>query len=194
MLIKTSVIFTIKKNKQNSYLCGKYNIKQIMATAYHNLSSYNAATVPDGDNMKIGIVVSEWNDKITNALLNGACKTLFKHGVKEENLIIDYVPGSFELVYGAKLLAENKELDAVIVFGCVVRGDTPHFDYVCNGVTQGITELNIAYDIPFIFGLLTTDNMQQAEDRAGGKHGNKGDECAITALKMIDFSLRNLEE
>jgi len=165
-----------------------------MATAYHNLSSYDPATVPDGADMKIGIVVSEWNDKITGALLDGACKTLIKHGVKEENLIIDYVPGSFELVYGAKYLAENKELDAVIAFGSVVRGDTPHFDYVCSGVTQGITELNIAYDIPFIFGLLTTDDMQQAEDRAGGKYGNKGDECAIAALKMIDFSRRNLEE
>lgn len=165
-----------------------------MATAYHNLSSYDPAKVPDGSDMRIGIVVSEWNDKITNALLDGAYKTLLKHGVKEENIIIDFVPGSFELIFGAKHLVENKEIDAVIAFGCVVRGDTPHFDYVCIGVTQGIADMNIRYDIPFIFGLLTTDNMQQAEDRAGGKHGNKGDECAIAAIKMADFYRRNLAE
>ena len=165
-----------------------------MATAYHNLSSYNAETVPNGEDMRIGIVVSEWNDKITTALLEGACTTLVKHGVKKENIIIDYVPGSFELIFGSKHLVENKEIDAVIALGCVVRGDTPHFDYVCSGVTQGMADMNIRYDIPFIFGMLTTDTMQQSEDRAGGVHGNKGDECAITAIKMIDFYRRNLSE
>ncbi len=165
-----------------------------MATAYHNLSSYDPATVPSGAEMTVGIVVSEWNENITKPLLDGAYNTLKKHGVKEENILIDFVPGSFELVFGAKHLAENKPVDAVIVIGCVVRGDTPHFDYVCSGVTQGIADMNIRYDIPFIFGLLTTDDMQQAIDRAGGKHGNKGDECAITAIKMIDFYRRNLEE
>lgn len=165
-----------------------------MATAYHNLSSYNPETVPSGEGMTIGIVVSEWNENITKALLDGAYKTLVKHGVKEENILIDFVPGSFELIFGAKHLVENKSIDAVIAIGCVVRGDTPHFDYVCGGVTQGIADMNVRYDIPFIFGLLTTDNMEQAEDRAGGKHGNKGDECAITAIKMIDFYRRNLEE
>ncbi len=144
--------------------------------------------------MKIGIVVSEWNDNITGALLEGAHKTLIKHGVKEENILIDFVPGSFELIFGAKHMVENKEIDAIITLGSVVRGDTPHFDYVCSGVTQGVADMNIRYDIPFIFGLLTTDNMEQAEERAGGRHGNKGDECAITALKMIDFYRRNLEE
>ncbi|NDW09579.1 6,7-dimethyl-8-ribityllumazine synthase [Dysgonomonas sp. 520] len=163
-----------------------------MATAYHNLSGYDPETVPDGSEMNIGIVVSEWNGEITNALLDGAYKTLLKHGVKEENIMVEFVPGSFELVFGAKQLADTYEdLDAIIVLGCVVRGDTPHFDYVCGGVTQGITQLNVDGFIPFIFGLLTTDNMQQSLDRAGGKHGNKGDEAAITALKMIDFSLRN---
>jgi len=162
-----------------------------MATAYHNLSSYDPTKVPDGKDMKIGIVVSEWNESVTNALLDGAYKTLVKHGVKDENIIIDYVPGSFELVFGARYLVEQKDLDAVIALGCVVRGDTPHFDYVCSGVTQGITDLNRMYDIPFIFGLLTTDTMQQAADRAGGMHGNKGDECAITAIKMVDFVCRN---
>lgn len=165
-----------------------------MATAYHNLSSYNPESVPNGKDMRIGIVVSEWNDNVTNALLDGAYKTLIKNGVKEENIIVDYVPGSFELIFGSKHLVENKEIDAVIALGCVVRGDTPHFDYVCSGVTQGMADMNIRYDIPFIFGLLTTDTMEQATDRAGGKHGNKGDECAITALKMIDFYRRNLQE
>ena len=165
-----------------------------MATAYKNLSSYDATKVPNGENMTIGIVVSEWNENITYALLDGACKTLIKHGVKEENILIEHVPGTFELVFGSKHLAETKNLDAIIAIGCVVRGDTPHFDYVCEAATHGLTKLNVEYDIPFIFGVLTTDNMQQAEDRAGGKHGNKGDECAITAIKMIDFSLRNLED
>jgi len=164
-----------------------------MATAYQNLSVYDFDSVPDASEMNIGIVVAEWNKGITEKLLEGACNTLERHGVKEKSIVIGRVPGSVELTFGAKRMAESKELDAVIILGCVVKGDTPHFDYVCDSVTQGITELNLMYDIPFIFGLLTTDNMQQAEDRAGGKHGNKGDEAAITAIKMIDFSckLRN---
>lgn len=165
-----------------------------MATEYHNLSSYDPEKVPNGADMKIGIVVSEWNDVVTNSLLTGTYNTLLKHGVKEENILIDFVPGSFELIFGSKHMVENKEIDAVIALGCVVRGETPHFEYVCNGVTHGIADMNIRYDIPFIFGLLTTDTMQQATERAGGRHGNKGDECAITALKMIDFYRRNLEE
>lgn len=124
--------------------------------------------------MSFGIVVAEWNKHITERLLEGACNTLEKHGVKPENIHVRRVPGSFELTFGAKRLAESKELDAIIVLGCVVKGDTPHFDYVCSGVTQGITELNLMYDIPFIFGLLTTDNMQQAEDRAGGNMAIRG--------------------
>jgi len=165
-----------------------------MATAFQNLSSYDPEKVPDGTDMRIGIVVSEWNEDVTSNLLEGTLNTLIKHGVKEENIITDFVPGSFELIFGAKHLVENKKIDAVIALGCVVRGDTPHFEYVCSGVTQGIADMNIRYDIPFIFGLLTTDTMQQATDRAGGRHGNKGDECAITALKMVDFYRRNLEE
>ncbi len=165
-----------------------------MATAYQNLSSYDASKVPNGADMKIGIVVSEWNEQITGAMLEGACKTLLKHGVKQENILVDYVPGSFELVFGSKHMVENQEIDAVIVIGCVIRGETPHFDYVCQGVTQGIADMNIRYDIPFIFGLLTNDTMQQSIDRAGGIHGNKGDECAVTAIKMIDFYRRNLQD
>lgn len=161
-----------------------------MATAYQNLSEYDFNSVPDASGMSIGIVVSEWNKNITEKLLEGACNTLEKHGVKEENIFVKRVPGSFELTFGAKRMAESRELNAVIILGSVVKGETPHFDYVCSGVTNGVTELNLMYDIPFIFGLLTTDNMQQAEDRAGGKYGNKGDEAAITAIKMIDFSCR----
>ena len=122
-----------------------------MATAYQNLSEYDFNSVPDASEMNIGIVVAEWNKNITEKLLEGACNTLEKHGVKPENIVVKRVPGSFELTFGAKRLAETKELDAVIVLGCVVRGDTPHFDYVCSGVTQGITELNLMYDIRFIF-------------------------------------------
>ena len=161
-----------------------------MATAYQNLSAYDFDSIPDASDMTIGIVVSEWNTNITEKLLIGAINTLEKHGVKPENIITRRVPGSFELTFGAKRLAESKELNAIIIFGCVVKGDTPHFDYVCSGVTQGITELNLMYDIPFIFGLLTTDTMEQSEDRAGGKYGNKGDEAAITAIKMIDFACK----
>ena len=156
-----------------------------MATT--DLSAYNSEVIQDAVGKKVGIVVSEWNDKITEALLSGAKATLLKHGVKEDDIIVCYVPGSFELTFGAKKLAETFELDAVIVLGCVVRGGTPHFEYVCQGVTEGITFLNTKYDIPFIFGLLTTDNEQQALDRAGGIYGNKGDEAAVTAIKMMFF-------
>ena len=159
-----------------------------MATAYHNLSDYDFKSVPDASNMKFGIVVSEWNNNITGALLKGAVETLKKHGAKDENILVKTVPGSFELTFGANQLLEYTEVDAVIVLGCVVRGDTPHFDYVCMGVTQGVTELNVNSDKPVIFGLITTNTMEQAEERAGGRLGNKGDECAITAIKMIDFA------
>ncbi|MDR1222162.1 MAG: 6,7-dimethyl-8-ribityllumazine synthase [Tannerella sp.] len=158
-----------------------------MSTAYQNLSSYDINSIPDASGMRVGIVVSEWNRSITEKLLEGACNTLEKHHVPADSMIVHYVPGSFELTFGAQQIAKYCDVDAVIILGCVVRGDTPHFDYVCEGVTQGIAALNAAQDIPVIFGLLTTDNQQQAEDRAGGKHGNKGDEAAITAIKMIDF-------
>lgn len=159
-----------------------------MATAYQNLSEYDFNSVPDASEMSFGIVVSEWNKHVTEKLLEGACNTLEKHGVSQENIVVKRVPGSFELTFGAKRLAESKEVNAVIVLGCVVKGDTPHFDYVCSGATQGITELNLMYDIPFIFGVLTTNTMEQAEERAGGRLGNKGDEAAITAIKMVDFA------
>ena len=161
-----------------------------MATAYHNLSDYDFNSVPDASAMRFGIVVSEWNFNITGALLKGAVETLKRHGAKEENILIQTVPGSFELTFGAAQLIKSEKVDAVIALGCVVRGDTPHFDYVCAGATQGIAYLNATTDIPVVYGLITTNNMQQAEERAGGKLGNKGDECAVTAIKMIDFSCK----
>lgn len=161
------------------------NLRNNLATKYHNLSDYDPTAMPDASFMEIGIVVAEWNYDITSKLLEGARSTLIKNGVKPDNIIVRWVPGSFELVYGAKIMALNKSVDAVIVLGCVVRGDTPHFEYVCSGVTQGITTLNVDCKIPFIFGLLTNDTMQQSVDRAGGIHGNKGDEAAVTAIKMV---------
>ena len=155
-----------------------------MASSLKNLSDHDPATIPDGSSFKIGLVVAEWNEEITAALLEGALSTLKQHGVKEENIQVKAVPGSFELPYGARIVAEQFMPHAVICLGCVIQGETKHFDYICQGVTHGITELNLDYDIPFIFGVLTTDNQQQALDRAGGKHGNKGDEAAVTALKM----------
>ena len=161
-----------------------------MATNLKNLSSYNKSGIPSAYDMKFGIVVSEWNDVVTDALCRGAKETLLRHGAKEENILIVDVPGSFELTKGARLLAEQTDVDAVICLGCVIKGDTPHFDYICQGVAQGITNLNIKYNIPFVFGVLTTLNQEQAMERAGGIHGNKGDEAAITAIKMVDLSCR----
>jgi 6,7-dimethyl-8-ribityllumazine synthase len=153
-----------------------------MATA--NLSDYDMTKVPDASGMKFGIVVSDWNSDITFALLEGAVKTLGKHGVRSEDIIVKHVPGSFELTLGAQFMAEYEDLDAVICLGCVIQGETPHFTFICQGVTQGIAQLNMEYNIPFIFGILTTNNHQQASDRSGGIHGNKGDEAAVTAIKM----------
>lgn len=129
-------------------------------------------------------MVADWNSEVTYSLLDGAVKTLKRHGVAGDDLIIRHVPGTFEITLGAQWMAEYEDLDGVICLGCVIQGETPHFTYICEGVTQGITQLNLDYNIPFIFGVLTTLNLQQALDRAGGKHGNKGDEAAVTAIKM----------
>jgi 6,7-dimethyl-8-ribityllumazine synthase len=150
----------------------------------NNLSSYDKNSVPSAIKMRFGIVVADWNDDITMPLLEGATRTLKLHGAKDNNVIIKHVPGSFELTIGAQFLAEYEDLDAIICLGCVIQGDTPHFTYICQGVTQGITQLNLEYNIPFIFGVLTTNTHEQAQDRAGGRLGNKGDEAAITAIKM----------
>ena len=156
-----------------------------MASFLHNLSEYDINSVPDASGMRVGIVVSEWNDKITGALLEGACQTLIKHGVREEDIKIKPVPGSFELIYGASRLVNSGLVDAVIAIGCVIKGDTPHFDYICQGTTQGLADLNREGKIPVIYGLLTCNTLEQAEQRSGGMLGNKGDECAITAIKMV---------
>lgn len=155
-----------------------------MATAYHNLSTYDEASVSNAEGKRFGVVVADWNSNITFKLLDGAIGAFTEHGVHPDDIIVKHVPGSFELIFAARQMAERAKVDAVIVLGCVVRGDTPHFDYVCQGVTQGIASLNLKYNIPFIFGMVTTNTMQQAEDRAGGIHGNKGVEGAITAIIM----------
>ncbi len=155
--------------------------------ATKNLSEYNAQQVPDASNMCFGIVVAEWNPEITGALLDGCVNTLEKHGALNENIHVKTVPGSFELIYGAHQMSLNDGYDAIIVLGCVIRGETPHFDYICQGVTQGIARLNATGSIPVIYGLLTTNDLQQAKDRAGGRLGNKGDECAVDAIKMAKF-------
>jgi 6,7-dimethyl-8-ribityllumazine synthase len=153
--------------------------------ATKNLSEYDLATVPSASGMKFGIVVAEWNYEVTGALAQGAVDSLKRHGAKDDNIMVKHVPGTFELTLGAQYLAEFANVDAIIVLGCVIQGETRHFDFICQGVTQGITNLNIKYNKPFIFGVLTTENQQQALDRAGGQHGNKGDEAAITAIKML---------
>lgn len=156
-----------------------------MATT--DLSAYDMNSVPNAKEMKFGIVVSEWNYKVTGAMAQSAIDTLKKHGAADENIQVKHVPGSFELTLGGQYFGEYTEVDAVICLGCVIQGETRHFDFVCQGVTHGITELNMTYNIPFIFGLLTTDTQQQAIDRSGGKHGNKGDEAAVTAIKMVQL-------
>ena len=157
--------------------------------ATKNLSEYDLNSVPSSVTMKFGIVVAEWNYEITGALAQGAVDTLKRHGTDDDNIIVKHVPGTFELTLGAQYLAEFANVDAIIVLGCVIQGETRHFDFICQGVTQGVTSLNMKYNKPFIFGVLTTDNQQQALDRAGGKLGNKGDEAAVTAIKMVN--LRN---
>lgn len=156
-----------------------------MATT--DLSAYDASTVPPAQGMRIAIVTSEWNEHITFALRDGAIATLAKHGVKEEDTDLYYVPGAFELTFAANALSKaDTSYDAIITIGCVIQGGTPHFEYVCQGTTQGIADLNAKRTIPVIYGVLTCNNEQEALDRAGGVLGNKGDEAAITAIKMVD--------
>jgi len=160
-----------------------------MASHLKNLSDFSYTTIPSGEAFKIAIVVAEWNAKITGALYDGALQTLLKHGVKEENIFTAAVPGSFELSAAADILLSRKpDTDAVICIGCVIQGDTKHFDFICEAVANGITNASLKHHKPVIFGVLTTNNEEQALDRSGGKHGNKGDEAAITALKMADFA------
>ncbi len=160
-----------------------------MATHLKNLSDFSHTQIPSGEGYKIAIIVAEWNAKITGALYQGAFDTLVKHDVREKDILSLTVPGTFELAGAADItLSKLKNVEAVICIGCVIQGDTKHFDFICDAAAQGITNVGIKYSKPVIFGVLTTNDEQQAMDRAGGKHGNKGDEAAITALKMIEFS------
>ena len=163
-----------------------------MASELKNLSIYSETGIakqnPDKP-FKIGIAVSEWNQQITANLAEGAIETLKKYGYKDEDIVLRSVPGSFELPLGAIYLIENKKCDAVVCLGCVIQGDTKHFDYVCSGVTQGIMDVNTKYKVPVAFGLLTTNNQQQAIDRSGGRLGNKGVEAAAAALKMLSLRI-----
>lgn len=156
-----------------------------MSSKDKNLSVYTGEVGKMPEDALVAIVVSEWNTEITTSLLNAAVATLKENGIKDDDIIVRYVPGSFELPLGAKLLLDNAEPDAVICLGCVIQGETRHFDFICDSVANGIMTLGLEYNTPVIFGLLTPNNMQQAIDRAGGKHGNKGVEAAITALKLI---------
>lgn len=163
-----------------------------MATENKNLSQYDKTAIPNAKDFRFGIVVSEWNSDITENLWQGAFDALRDCGVLKENIVRWNVPGTFELTYGAarmskSIYAESGMLDAIIVIGCVIKGETRHFDFVCEGVTQGIKDLNLKGDIPVIFCVLTDNNKQQSLDRSGGKHGNKGTEAAIAAIKMAQL-------
>lgn len=162
-----------------------------MATENKNLSHYDKNTIPNAKDFRFGIVVSEWNGHITGGLYQGAVDTLIDCGALPENIIKWDVPGSFELIYGAKRMIDTQNVDCVITIGCVIKGETMHFEFVCEGVTQGIKDLNVIGDIPVIFCLLTDNNEQQSIDRSGGRHGNKGIEAAITAIKMTDLRQRS---
>ena len=162
-----------------------------MATKYQNLSAYNAELMPDKETVteqSYAIAVADWNPQITHTMLQGAIDTLVLVGVKPENIKIVHVPGTIELTFAANQLMSLNKYNGIIVIGCVIQGDTPHFNYVCQSITSGITELNLlANSCPVVFGVLTTNTLQQALDRAGGKHGNKGIEAATTVLKMANI-------
>ncbi len=162
-----------------------------MATV--NLSDYKPLHINNAEEFSIGIVFSEWNDFVTFNLRDAALEILTKEGVKEENIKLFPVPGAFELSYASMQLCKEKKYDAVIAIGCVIRGETPHFDYVCSAVAQGIKDCNILTDVPTIFCVLTDDTKEQSVARSGGDLGNKGVEAAVTALKMIDFK-KNLSK
>ncbi|MEM9298634.1 MAG: 6,7-dimethyl-8-ribityllumazine synthase [Bacteroidota bacterium] len=158
-----------------------------MASSEKSLSSYKESNIANMTNKRFAIIVSEWNDSVTEALYDGAYNTLRENGVPKDNIIRKNVPGSFELSLAAQWVANEKYIDAVICLGCVIQGETKHFDFICNAVANGLTNVGLKFNKPVIFGVLTPNSQQQALDRAGGKHGNKGDEAAITAIKMLGF-------
>ncbi|MBL0049452.1 MAG: 6,7-dimethyl-8-ribityllumazine synthase [Bacteroidetes bacterium] len=156
-----------------------------MASSLKNLSEHDPNKIPSAKKMRFGIVVSEWNTEITEALLDGCYQSLIEHGADSKNIVKKYVPGSFELTLGAQFLAAEKNIDVVICLGCVIQGETRHFDFICDAVANGITHVSLKYNKPVIFGVLTPNTQKQAWERSGGKHGNKGVEAAVTAIKMV---------
>ena len=158
-----------------------------MAAKEKNLSAKSVDSNENISSSRIAILVSEWNEEITDSLYEGAYNTLVENGIQKQNIIKLYVPGSFELSLGAQKMAQKENIDAVICLGCVIQGETRHFEFICQSVAQGLKDVALKYDKPVVFGVLTTDTFQQALDRAGGKYGNKGDEAAITAIKMINL-------
>ena len=156
-----------------------------MSSAHKNLSQFRTNSLPDISGRQFALVVAEWNEDITGALYQGAVQTLLQHGAKEENIFTSLVPGSYELTFGAQRYAENTSIDAIICIGCVIKGETKHDEYISHAVAQGLMHVSLKYNKPVIFGVLTPNTHQQAQDRAGGKHGNKGDEAAITAIRML---------
>ena len=152
-----------------------------------NLSEFAPFKFNSAQDLRIGIVVSEWNNHITDSLLEGAKNCLLEHGIKEENILVKHVPGSFELPLGAKWMLKGTTVDAVICIGCVIQGETRHFDFISQAVADGIMNVGLEFSKPVIFSVLTCNTMEQAEERAGGRHGNKGVEGAVSALKMLDL-------
>lgn len=159
-----------------------------MASNLKNLSDHSGKNMKGLQDKKFAIVVSEWNEEVTESLYNGAYETLLENGIPKENIQKHYVPGSFELSLGAQWFAAKNDIDAVICLGCVIQGETKHFDFICDAVAHGITNVSLKFNKPVIFGVLTPNSQQQALDRAGGKHGNKGDEASFTALKMLGLA------
>lgn len=158
-----------------------------MAIKEKNLSAKTVNNKAEISSKRIAILISEWNEEITDSLYEGAFNTLTQNGIQKQNIIKAFVPGSFELSLGAQKMAQKEDIDAVICLGCVIQGETRHFEFICQSVAQGLKDVALKFDKPVIFGVLTTDTFQQALDRAGGKHGNKGDEAAVTAIKMINL-------
>lgn len=158
-----------------------------MATALKNLSEYDKNSIPNGADFKVGIVVSEWNDSITGNLMKGAYQTFIDNGVKEENIIIKYVPGTFELPLGSQFLLKNTDIDGLVAIGVVIQGETRHFDYVCQGATEGLMRVGLDFDKPVMFCVLTDDNINQSIARSGGEYGNKGIDTAVACMKMIQL-------
>lgn len=159
-----------------------------MSTSSFSYLDDVTSTLPDAADMRFGIILTEWNNHYTERLLEGTIDELTRQGVKEHHITVHRVPGAFELTYAAAQLAKHGHVNSIIVLGTVIRGDTPHFDYICKGVTEGITRLNTIGEIPIIFGVLTVNNAEQAEERCGGRLGNKGNEFALTAIKMVDYA------